>query len=305
MGMSSPMHEIARLCRITPPDIGVELNVLPVHVEHLGSIENVAKAKAELIEGLKENGTAVLNADDERVFAMRELFKGKILTFGFAVGADVRATDFDPKGLNESGFMLNVAGKTHEVLLPVSGRHNVSNALAAAAVGVSFGIPLQKIAEAFRSFETPNQRGEFLRFKAGFQIVNDSYNSNPAALISMVDAILESSAGAKRKIVVAGEMLELGADERKIHRETGQKIAKLGIDVLIGVRGLASELVAGAREAGMKSVELFSSSEEAGEFLSALVRAGDLILVKGSRGVKTEKVIEKLLSKFELESGSP
>lgn len=301
MGMSTPDREIARLCRITPPDVAVELNVLPVHVEHLGSIENVAKAKAELVEGMKTGGTAVLNADDLRVLAMRELSKGKTITYGIKNSADVSATNINFVKFGETHFTLYTPNGTAQVEIKLSGRHNIMNALAASAVGIYFGMSAEEIADALRSVAPPPQRGEVLHFAGGFTVINDSYNSNPAALFSMIDTVLEGGEGAKRKIVVAGEMLELGEEEAGIHTEAGARLGKSGIDVLYGVRGLAKNLIEGAKEAGLQEARFFTDSAEAGQFLVNEIRPGDLVLVKGSRGVRTEKVVEKLLEKFDLE----
>ncbi len=299
MGMSTPNNEIARLCRITPPTVAVELNVLPVHVEHLGSIENVAKAKAELIEGMKPDGTAILNADDERVLAMRDLHKGKTITFGIENAADVSASAIEMKRFGETTFILHLPDEKAEVKFALSGKHNVLNALAASAVGFNFGMSAREIADALSTIKPPSQRGEVLHFKDNFTVINDSYNSNPAALLGMVETLIDGGAGARRKIVVAGEMLELGENEREIHFETGRKLAASGIDFLIGVRGLAKDLIEGAN--GIAEKRFYENSNEAGEFLANKIKAGDLVLVKGSRGVRTEKVIEKLLEKFELE----
>ena len=301
MGMSTPNQEIARLCRITPPDVAVELNVLPVHVEHLGSIENVAKAKAELVEGMKQDGTAVLNADDFRVMEMRGLSKGKTVTYGIEQKADISASDIEMRRFGETRFTLNFPGERAETVLQLSGRHNVLNALAASAVGFSFGMSAQAIAGALRTIAPPAQRGEVLHFAENFTVINDSYNSNPAALLGMVKTLVDAGKAAKRKIVVAGEMLELGENEKEIHRETGEKLAASGINFLIGVRGLAAEMTKGAGKAGLSETMFFDNSDEAGEFLANEAKAGDLILVKGSRGVRTERVIEKLLEKFHLE----
>jgi UDP-N-acetylmuramoyl-tripeptide--D-alanyl-D-alanine ligase len=301
MGMSTPMNEIQRLCNITPPDVAVVLNVLPVHVEHLGSIENVAKAKAEIVEGMKEGGTAVLNADDPRVAAMRGLSKGSVVAFGIDSEADVRAVNIEFPRFGETRFALVTPSGTVAVNFPLNGRHNILNALAAAAVGHSFGMSAGEIASALETAVPPPQRGEVLHFAKGFTVVNDSYNSNPAALLSMVGTLVAGGESAKRKIVVAGEMLELGADEKEIHRKVGSQMAGMGIDKLIGVRGLAGELVAGARHAGLADAEFAEDSDAAGSLLLDQVREDDLILVKGSRGVRTEKVIEKLLEKFKLE----
>ncbi len=301
MGMSTPNNEIARLCRITPPDVAVELNVLPVHVEHLGSIENVARAKAELVEGMKEGGTAILNADDKRVLAMRELSKGKIITYAIESEADIKADNIEMKRFGETHFDLKTPGGEAKVSMRLSGRHNILNALAASAVGFSFGMPAREIAAALRTIAPPPQRGEVLHFAEDFTVIDDSYNSNPAALLGMVETLTDGGKSAKRKIVVAGEMLELGKSEREIHRETGEKLAASGIDFLIGVRGLAREMIEAAKKDGLSETRFFDSSDEAGEFLKSEIKAGDLILIKGSRGVRTERVVEKLTEKFNLE----
>jgi len=160
---------------------------------------------------------------------------------------------------------------------------------------------IDEIAQSLATVAPPPQRGEILRFKAGFIVINDSYNSNPAALLSMTDTLVNGSRDAKRKIVVAGEMLELGPDEKDIHRQTGAAVAGSGADMLIGVRGLAKELVDGARDAGLQSAEFAADSDAAADILLENIAVGDAVLVKGSRGVKTERIIERLLDKFDLE----
>ncbi len=302
MGMSTPLQEIERLCRITPPDFAVALNVLPVHLEHLGSIERIQQAKAELVEGMKPNGTAVLNADDFRVLAMREKSKGKTVTYGIENKADVFATGIVMERFGETRFRLHLPEDETEVSFSLNGKHNILNALAAAAVGFSFGMTAREIADALKTVAPPPQRGEVLHFKQGFTVINDSYNSNPDALISMVETLIDGGAAAKRKIVVAGEMLELGAEQTAIHREVGQVLAESGIDMLVGVRGLAREMTESAKENGLDETSFFENSEKAGEFLASEIKAGDLVLVKGSRGVRTEKVIDKLSERFEVEN---
>jgi UDP-N-acetylmuramoyl-tripeptide--D-alanyl-D-alanine ligase len=302
MGMSTPHNEIARLCEITPPDVAVELNVFPVHVEHLGSIENVAKAKAELVEGMKTSGTAVLNADDFRVFAMRDLHDGKNVTYGIDVESDVMAREIR---LDESGktlFILETPDGSAEVVFPLNGKHNVLNALAAAAVGHVFGMPVENIAASLETVKPPPQRGEILRFARGFTVINDTYNSNPDALLSMVKTLAEIGAGATRKILIAGEMRELGEDSARIHHETGRQIAEIGVDKIFGVEGFARDLLEGAKDAGVGETEFYENSEIAGEKFVDEIRAGDFVLIKGSRGVRTEKVVEKLLEAFDLET---
>ena len=292
MGMSTPMNV---------------LNVLPVHVEHLGSIDNVARAKAEIVEGMKDGGTAILNADDERVAAMSGLSKGKVVTYGTGSNADVRAANISFPRFGDTRFDLVTPNGTAAVIFPLNGRHNILNALAAAAAGYTFGMTAAEIANALASAVPPPQRGEVLYFADGFTVINDSYNSNPDALLSMVRTLVEGGGSAKRKIVVAGEMLELGKNESAIHRHVGEEIAKMGVDKLIGVRGLATELVAGARNAGLADAEFTEDSDAAARLLLDQIREDDLVLVKGSRGVRTEKVIEGLLGKFrteDKESGS-
>jgi UDP-N-acetylmuramoyl-tripeptide--D-alanyl-D-alanine ligase len=182
------------------------------------------------------------------------------------------------------------------------GRHNLSNALAAAAVATCFEIPPTEIAHALSSAAASEMRGEVIDFAAGFSVIDDSYNSNPRSLLSMARSVAEArdaTGGARRTIVIAGEMLELGEAGAQMHREAGREIARMGIEKLWGVRGLASELVAGAREAGMDAARFFATTEEAAEALSKEVRAGDLLLVKGSRGVHMERIIELLREQYE------
>ena len=300
MGMSSPTHEIRRLCRITPPDIGVELMVAPVHLEYLGSIENIAAAKAELIEGLKPNGTAVLNADDEWVARMRDKHHGPTITFGIEHESDVAATEIDTSHLGSLTFRLKTPLGEAPAVLPMSGRHNLMNALAAAAVATSLQINPEQIAGALQTATPPGMRGETLDFAAGFTVVDDSYNSNPLSLISMVRTIAEAGGARKRRIVIAGEMLELGPEEAQLHREAGQEIARTGVNLLWGVRGLAAEMIAGARAAGLTATRFFKNSEEAAAALLDEVKEGDLILIKGSRGVATDKIVGALRGRFEL-----
>jgi UDP-N-acetylmuramoyl-tripeptide--D-alanyl-D-alanine ligase len=206
MGMSSPTHEIRRLVQITPPDVGVELMVAPVHLEYLGTIENIAAAKAELLEGLKPNGTAILNADDELVMKMRDKHSGRILTFGIENQADVMATEIKTS-LGKISFRLRTPNGEVLATLPMSGRHNLSNALAAAAVGTSFEMSAGEIAAALKTARAPKMRGEVLDFVAGFTVIDDSYNSNPKSLLNMVRTMAEVGSDRKRLIVIDGEML--------------------------------------------------------------------------------------------------
>ncbi len=303
MGMSSPTHEIQRLCQITPPDVAVELMVAPVHLEYLGTIENIAAAKAELIEGLKPEGTAILNADDPLVMKMRDKHQGRTLTFGIDNVADITATSIDTGSLGRIDFRLRTPLGEAQTSLAMSGRHNLSNALAASAVGTAFSIAPEEIAKALKTAQPPKMRGEVLDFAAGFTVIDDSYNSNPRSLLNMVRTMTEGSRGHKRLIVIAGEMLELGPDEASLHNDAGREIAGSGVNLLWGVRGLGQEIVAGAIDAGLPAAKFFNSSDEAAADLIKEVKEGDLILVKGSRGVATDKIVKALREKFPLAGG--
>jgi UDP-N-acetylmuramoyl-tripeptide--D-alanyl-D-alanine ligase len=306
MGMSSPTHEIQRLCQITPPDVAVELIVAPVHLEYLGSLENIAAAKAELIEGLKPNGVAVLNADDDWVMSMRGRHRGRAITFGIERPADVAAKEIDISDLGSIRFRLITPNGEAPATLPMSGRHNLMNALAAAAVATTFEVTTEQMADALRTATPPRMRGEVLDFAGGFRVVDDSYNSNPRSLKNMVRTITEAGGKSRRRIVIAGEMLELGPKSAELHREAGREIGshKVGrgdsIDALWGVQGLASEIIAGANEAGLNETRFFDTADQAARALVEEVKEGDLVLVKGSRGVATDKIVDAVRERFPL-----
>jgi UDP-N-acetylmuramoyl-tripeptide--D-alanyl-D-alanine ligase len=301
MGMNHK-GEISRLTQIAPPDLGVVTIVAPVHLEFFESVDAIAEAKAEMVRGIKPGGAAVLNADDERVIRMREMRSDiDYITFGVEREADVTAREIRSEGFSGSRFTLVTPRGEVAAHLPVAGRHNIYNALVAAAAADFYGASLEEIARALSGYSSPRMRGEVLRFDEGFTIIDDSYNSNPRALVEMVRTLC-STGECSRRIVVAGEMLELGAEGPALHRDAGRRIAELGVDRLIGVRGLAEQIVAGAREAGMnhEAASFSDTPDEAAEILAREARAGDLILVKGSRGVKTEIVIERMKGKTRL-----
>ncbi|HZH30303.1 MAG TPA: UDP-N-acetylmuramoyl-tripeptide--D-alanyl-D-alanine ligase [Pyrinomonadaceae bacterium] len=297
MGQSM-FGEIKRLTEVAPPDIAVELNVAAVHLEFFESVEHIAAGKAQLVENLKPGGTAILNADDARVAAMRGKHDGPALTFGIENAADVSATEIESARFGLSRFRLRTPLGDTDAQLRLPGRHNLLNALAAAAVATCFQIAPAEIARALSSATASEMRGEVIEFAAGFSVIDDSYNSNPRSLLSMARSLTEAG-GARRKFIVAGEMLELGETGAELHREAGREIARMGMDVLWGVRGLAAELVLGAREAGLGAARFFATTEEAAAALLEEVRAGDLLLVKGSRGVHTERIIEALRGRYE------
>lgn len=299
MGMSTP-GEIRRLTEIAPPTVGVVTIVAPVHTEFFeDGIEGVANAKAELIDGLKAGGTAVLNADDPRVARMRERRDDiATLTYGFADGADVRATGLEAEGLAGSRFRVETPAGSADVRLPLVGRHNVGNALAAIAAGLALDVPLGAAVDALADAEPSKMRGQVVRLANGATILDDSYNSSPKAFEAMVSA-LSGIAEANRRIVVAGEMLELGPESAEMHAACGRAVAAAGIDLLAGVRGDAKSLVAAARDAGMGDRAVFvEAPEDAATWLAAELRDGDVVLVKGSRGVATDRVVAALVERF-------
>ena len=287
MGMSHA-GEIAALADIAQPEIGVVTNVAAVHLEFFKSISEIARAKYELVEALPSGGTAVLNADDQYVSQFGRDFKGKVVLYGSNPAADVRAENIRVRGAEGTGFDLVVGACRENVLLPLVGTHNIHNALAAVAVGLERGLRPSDAANALASLRPADKRGQVLQV-GNITVINDCYNSNPKALEAMVDALAEMPA--RRRIVVAGEMLELGAAAEHLHRRAGQHAGRKRIDFVIGVRGLAKHAVDAAREAGSEA-EFVATPEEAGEWLARETRDGDVVLLKASRGVKLERALD-------------
>jgi len=287
MGMSHA-GEITALAKIAEPDIGVVTNVAPVHLEFFDSVAGIARAKYELIQSLHDGGMAVLNADDEYVSQFGRDFKGRVLLYGLKALANVRAENIEQNGIAGSNFDLVAEGNRVHATLPLPGVHNIYNALAASAVGLVRGMTLPEIGVALASLAPAEKRGQVVQV-GNITVINDCYNSNPKALDAMVDTL--AAMPATRRIVVAGEMLELGPTGEEMHRQSGRHMAEQKIDFVLGVRGLAKDIVAAARAAGIPA-EFVGSSEEAGEWLARETRAGDVVLLKASRGVKLEKALE-------------
>jgi len=301
MGMNH-MGEISTLVAIAPPSIGVVTNVSAVHLEFFSSEDEIAQAKSELVQGIRPGGWAVLNADDERVIRMRELREDlRIRTFSIEGVADVTSRDRRSGGVHGEQFRLVTPSGEATVNLPLIGIHNVYNALAAAAVADLCGVPTDGIAAALGRAITAKMRGEVIRFRKGFTIIDDSYNSNPAALLGQFFALSRSG----RRIVVAGEMLELGPKGPWFHYNAGQLMGEDRVEMLIGVRGLAIKIVEGAREAGIAEDRAIfvEQPEQAAEILSTELSAGDVILVKGSRGVGMERFVDRVKQLFEVARG--
>ena len=288
MGMSHA-GEIAALAKIAQPNIGVVTNVAPVHLEFFASVADIARAKYELIAGLPTGGTAVLNADDEYVAQFSRDFHGKVVTYGLRRSADVHAEDIVARGTEGSTFDLVAGGCREQVTLPLVGSHNIYNALAAVAVALERGLTPSDAARALATLAPSDKRGQVVKV-GNITVVNDCYNSNPKALASMVDALADMPA--RRRIVVAGEMLELGPAGEELHRQAGRHIAEQKIDALVGVGGLAKQMVEAASGAGIHA-QFVATPEAAGEWLARETRPGDVVLLKASRGVKLENALEK------------
>jgi UDP-N-acetylmuramoyl-tripeptide--D-alanyl-D-alanine ligase len=292
MGMSHA-GEIRALAEIAQPEVGVVTNVAPVHLEFFDSLAGIAKAKKELIEALPAGGTAVLNADDEFVSQFGRGFEGKVVTYGMGASAGVRAEKIRPKGAEGSEFEVVIGDAREHAMLPLVGEHNILNALAAVAVGIDRGLTAAEAVAALSTLAPAEKRGQIIQMGnttlGNITAINDCYNSNPKALQAMVDAL--AAMPAKRRIVVAGEMLELGPAGEQMHRLAGRHVAEKKIDVLLGVRGLAQAMLEGASKAGVRA-EFMATPEEAGEWLAREARDGDVVLLKASRGVKLEKALE-------------
>ena len=287
--------EIAELTAICRPEVGVITNVGPAHIQFFRSVEDIARAKGELLDGLGASGTAVLNGDDELVMAQRGRAWGKVLTFGLGSDADVRAGDLR---LNGWGGFSFVATGGLPIELRVPGKHMVMNALAAVAVGREFGVAGESVTEALASFRPQPMRMEVIHVDS-LHILNDTYNANPASMRAALQTLREVS-GTKRKIAVLGDMLELGEWASRVHRDIGQLAAQSGLAYLLTVGELSRLIAEEAMVSGMagEQVHHVSGVQEALAFLRETARSGDAILVKGSRQMGLEAVVEGLRKQF-------
>jgi UDP-N-acetylmuramoyl-tripeptide--D-alanyl-D-alanine ligase len=301
MGMNHA-GEITALAKIAEPDWGVVSNVAPVHLEFFPEgLAGIASAKYELIEALPDDGLAFLNADDNYVSAFGRGLGRRAVFYGKDPTAQVRAENIVDEGFDGVHFTVVAEAEQAQVRLHLLGRHNVSNALAAIAVGVKSGISLAVCATALADLRAGSKRGELLEFR-GAKLVNDCYNSNPLALDAMTDALLATPA--RRHIVVAGEMLELGPQARALHAACGQRMAQRGVSVVLGVRGQAESLAEAARGHGAQA-QFYATPEEAGAWLRDNLRPGDAVLLKASRGVQLERALDPLFAARPQDSDTP
>lgn len=286
------LGEIRRLSEIARPRIALITNIGPSHLEYLKDTNTVLEAKSEIMEHMDKDSKLILNGDDKLLSGLKTDFK--VVKFGLSKKFDFYAekVNLEPDGIN---FKLN--GKW-DISLNLVGRHNIYNALGAIATTWDFGVSIDEIREALREFRVPNMRMEVKRI-GNIKIINDSYNSNPLSMRQAIEALRDITSEG-RKILVAGDMLQLGNLSGRFHHLVGRQAAESGIDLLVAVGKLAEHVAKGAQEAGMseKNIKLYNVTEEARGTVASLIKEGDTILVKGSRAMKMEQIVEVLESEF-------
>ncbi len=288
MGMYA-LGEIRTLCEIARPQIGVVMNVGPSHLERLGSLEAIAAAKAELPESLPPHGFAIFNADDPIVRTMADRTRAQPVFYGTAESADVRATEITSRGLDGVSFRLHWHGASERVETSLPGRHIVSNALAAAAVGLADGMSLNEVASALRNAQVP-LRIQVYRARNGGRILDDTYNASPASVTAALDLLAEIPG---RRIAVLGDMAELGTASREGHLAVGRRAAETA-DVIHAIGEQAALIAEAARAGGHRDVHYWPSKEVAAEAISADLRPDDVVLLKASREIALETLLDEL-----------
>jgi UDP-N-acetylmuramoyl-tripeptide--D-alanyl-D-alanine ligase len=293
MGMNH-LGEIARLCQIARPSVGLLTNVGPAHLEGLGSMEAIAQAKGELFQSLKEEDWAIVNADDFRIRDLALSCQARKLTFGRDPGAKVRAEQINASS-DGIHFQMIFSGEGEKIFLPVQGEHNVSNALGVAATALALGLSLRKIREGLAGFKAPAHRLQLKKGIKGSLLIDDSYNANPASMKTALSTFQSLRQG-KRAGLVLGDMLELGAEGQKAHQEIGRQIGAMEIDYLVALGPLSQEMISEAQRGKRPPRKTFGALEhkEIIRQLESLIRTGDLILIKGSHGMNMEAVASAL-----------
>ena len=287
--------EISTLVRVAEPDVRVWTNVGEAHVGFFGSVDAIADAKAEIFEAARPSDLLVANADDPRIAPRLAAFRGRVVTFGIDRAAEVRASTIVDRGTEGTAARITTARGAIDITTPLVGRANLANVLAATAVALEFDVPLEDIATKAATLGPAAHRGEIVRLAGGITVIDDSYNANPTATRRALDVL--AAARGSRRVAVIGEMLELGDHAIALHAEVGRAVAAAGVDMLLAVGGAAAGALADAAvDAGMSktSVRHFATSDEAADAAVADIRAGDVVLVKGSRGVKTDRVVDRL-----------
>ncbi|MCI0371310.1 MAG: UDP-N-acetylmuramoyl-tripeptide--D-alanyl-D-alanine ligase [candidate division NC10 bacterium] len=294
LGMSAP-GEIGRLSEICDPDLGIITNVGEGHLEFLGSVEAVAAAKGEMLPFLGGDKMAILNADDPPSRPLLGRVTGRLLTFGLSGRADVRGGAIRVSKVRRTSFTLSAPAGTARARLPIPGRHNILNALAAAAAGVALGVPVKAIAAALAGTPVQPMRMQRLTLLSGAVAYNDAYNANPSSMAAALEAFA-AVRGPGRTVLVLGDMLELGVHAPQAHYRVGRLAASLEPHRLIAVGAQAAALAEGAREAGLPADRIVACREvaEAREALAAEAAPGTWVFLKASRGVRLERVLEGL-----------
>ena len=299
LGMNHP-GEIRTLVGIARPDVRVWTNVGDAHLGFFPTTDAIAEAKAEILEQAGAADVLVANADDARVMAHARRFAGRVVTFGLSDPADVHARDVQLRGLDGSACTVRTRSAEATLSTPLLGMGNLANVLAAVAVAAWFDVPLAACAARAASLRPAHHRGELVRLPGGVTLIDDSYNSSPSALKRSLETV-KTATGSARKGAVLGEMLELGEHAAALHEECGRAAAASGLDFLITVGGAPAHLLADAAVgAGMKPacVRHVATRGEAGDVALEKVRPGDLVLIKGSRGIGTDAVVERLKAEF-------
>jgi len=293
MGMNRA-GEILRLTHIAEPDIGILINIGPVHLEGLGSIEGVMKAKGELLQGMGARGRLIFNADDPRVVELSKGFQGEKTAFGVKNPADWQATDIRTRDAGGVSFQLKGSAGTIPVSLKLMGRDQVYNALAAAAAASHLGVGMKAIKEALEAFQPPPMRMEPMALGKGIRIINDAYNANPPSMELALRTLEEVTGG--KKIAVLGDMWELGEHAEQAHRELGRQTQERGVDLLFLLGQFAPQVAQGAQEAGMapQAICIGKDHHAVSLRLAQAVKKGDWVLIKGSRIMKMEEIIKEL-----------
>jgi UDP-N-acetylmuramoyl-tripeptide--D-alanyl-D-alanine ligase len=294
IGMNGP-GQIAFLARLADPDVALVTNVLPVHLEFFDSIDDIAAAKGELFAVMRENATSVVNLDDANVRVQAARHAGPRVTFGRADSADLKLDAIENRYVPGATLRFTHAGRSHSISLSIGGAHAALDALAAAATVVACGAALGPALEAIARTEPAPGRGRMTRLPGDVVVVDDTYNSNPEALASVL-ATLESSPVAGRRVLVMGDMLELGARSIAFHQEAGDAAVGAKVALLVGVGPLSRQAVETARRAGLET-HATDNATQAAQIVPGLLRSGDLVVIKGSRGMRMEIVVDALISR--------
>jgi UDP-N-acetylmuramoyl-tripeptide--D-alanyl-D-alanine ligase len=295
MGMNRP-GEIARLTQISNPDVGIITNVGMAHLEGVGDIQGVAAAKVELIHNISSGGKVILNADDELLMETASRFQREYVTFGFKQNSTVRCTELEILGPKGSRFHLHFRDKPLPVKLNVPGLQNVSNAMAAATVAFCLKAPFDHIAEGLNRFKGVEGRFSLIPLFNGATLVDDTYNANPSSLKAALESAAAMVGKEARLIVGLGDMMELGSAAVSLHRDAGRMVAKFNAACLVTIGEYSQEIRNAAIEGGMtpSRVHSVTSHNEMAEIISAEIKKGDLILLKGSRKMDLGKVVNNL-----------